>query len=91
MPVIYSGRASRAALSATAYAGCIPPGMHRYETEYMDGRKQTETFEVDEEGRVKNLKIWVEDPQPAESKPKKREARTHKTPATKRRPVRRDQ
>ena len=55
-----------------AYAGRIPPGEYRYETEYMDGRKQIETFEADEDGRVKNLKIWVENPEPAVSKSKKR-------------------
>ena len=54
------------------YAGRIPPGEYRYETEYMDGRKEIETFEADEDGRVRNLKIWIEDPEPAESKPGKR-------------------
>lgn len=56
-----------------AYAGRIPPGEYRYESEFMDGRKQIETFEADEDGRVKNLKIWIENPESAESKPKKRE------------------
>ena len=53
-----------------ASAGRIPPGEYRYETEYMDGRKRIETFEADENGRVKNLKIWVEEPESAESEPK---------------------
>lgn len=55
-----------------ANGGRIPPGEYRYETEYMDGRKQIETFEANEDGRVKNLKIWVEDPEPAGAKPQKR-------------------
>ena len=38
----------------------------------MDGRKQIETFKADEDGRVKNLKIWVENPEPVVSKSKKR-------------------
>jgi hypothetical protein len=53
------------------YAGRIPPGEYRYETEYMDGRKEIETFEADKDGRIKNLKVWVENPDPAESKPVK--------------------
>ncbi len=55
-----------------ANGGRIPPGEYRYETEYMDGRKQIETFEADEDGRVKNLKIWVENPETAGSKSKRR-------------------
>lgn len=51
-----------------AYAGHIPPGEYRYESPLVDGRKEIETFEADEDGRVKNLKIWVEEP---ESKPKR--------------------
>lgn len=54
-----------------ANGGRIPPGEYRYETEYMDGKKQIETFEADEEGRVKNLKIWIEEPEPTESNPKR--------------------
>jgi hypothetical protein len=54
-----------------ANAGRIPPGEYRYESPLVDGRKQIETFEADEDGRVKNLKIWVEDPEPAEPKPGK--------------------
>ena len=72
-----------------AYAGRIPPGEYRYETEYVDGRKQIETFEADKEGRVKNLKIWVENPSSAESKPKKKRTKTHRLgplPTTKRKP-----
>ena len=53
------------------YAGRIPPGEYRSESPLVDGRKEIETFEVDEEGRVKNLKIWVEESESAESKPKK--------------------
>lgn len=53
-----------------AYAGHIPPGEYRYETD-VDGGKQIETFEADDEGRVKNLKIWVENPEPTESKSEK--------------------
>lgn len=64
-----------------AYAGRIPPGEYRYEREFMDGRKEIETFEADEEGRIKNLKIWIENPAPEESKPKKRGTRTHKSRA----------
>ncbi len=55
-----------------ANAGRIPPSEYRYETEYVDGRKQVKTFEADEDGRVKNLKIWVEDPEPPGSKSKRR-------------------
>lgn len=55
-----------------ANGGRIPPGEYRYETEYMDGRKQIETFEADEDGRVRNLKIWVEEPEPAKSNLQKR-------------------
>ena len=55
-----------------AYMGRIPPGEYRYEREFMDGRIEIETFEADEDGRVKNLKIWVENPEPAVSKSKKR-------------------
>ena len=58
-----------------AYAGRIPPGEYRYEAEYMDGRKQIETFEADKHGRANNLKIWVANPELAQSKPKKREKR----------------
>lgn len=50
------------------HAGRIPPGEYRYETD-VDGRKQIETFEADEEGRVKNLKIWVEEPESSGSEP----------------------
>lgn len=53
-----------------AYAGRIPPGEYRYETD-VDGGKQIEIFEADEDGRVRNLKIWVEEPESAESKPKR--------------------
>jgi hypothetical protein len=54
------------------YAGRIPLGEYRYESPLADGRKEIETFEADEDGRVKNLKIWVEEPESAESKPKRR-------------------
>lgn len=54
-----------------AYAGHIPPGEYRYESPLVDGRKEIETFEADEEGKVKNLKIWVEEPESAGSKPKR--------------------
>lgn len=54
------------------YAGRIPPGEYRYESPLVDGRIEIETFEADEEGRVKNLKIWVEEPESTESKPKRR-------------------
>jgi hypothetical protein len=63
------------------YAGRIPPGEYRYESPLVDGRKEIETFEADEEGKVKNLKIWVEDSELAESKPRKE---AHKTSAVKR-------
>jgi hypothetical protein len=55
-----------------AYAGRIPPGEYRYEREFMDGRIEIETFEADEDGRVKNLKIWIENPEPMGPEPKKR-------------------
>ncbi len=55
-----------------AYAGRIPPGEYRYESPLVDGRKEIETFEADEDGRVKNLKIWVESQQSAEPNPKKK-------------------
>lgn len=60
-------------------AGRIPPDEYRYETELMDGRKQIETFEADENGRVKNLKTWIENPVSAESKPKKQGRGTPKS------------
>lgn len=72
------------------YMGRIPPGEYRYETESMDGKREIETFEADEDGRVKNLKIWVKNPEPKESKLKKQKTRTRKTPDTKRRPRKRD-
>ncbi len=55
-----------------ANAGRIPPGEYRYESPLVDGRKEIETFEADEDGRVKNLKIWVENPPSAEPNPKKK-------------------
>jgi hypothetical protein len=67
------------------YMGRIPPGEYRYETESMDGKREIETFEADEDGRVKNLKIWVEKPGPVKSKSNKQGARSNKTSATKRR------
>lgn len=54
------------------YVGRIPPGEYRYESPLVDGRKEIETFEADEEGKVKNLKIWVEEPESTGSKPKRR-------------------
>jgi hypothetical protein len=65
-----------------AYMGRIPPGEYRYEREFMDGRIEIETFEADMNGRVKNLKIWVENPEPAGSKPNKRGTRTRGARAT---------
>lgn len=62
-----------------AYAGRIPPGEYRYESPLVDGRKEIETFEADGDGKVKNLKIWVESPEPGESKPKKRGPRRRKS------------
>jgi hypothetical protein len=62
-----------------AYMGRIPPGEYRYERELMDGRIEIETFEADEDGRVKNLKIRVETPEPAEAKPKKPGARRRRS------------
>jgi hypothetical protein len=56
----------------------------------MDGRIEIEIFGAGEDGRVKNLKIWVENPQPAEPRPKKRGIRSGATPATKRGPVKHD-
>lgn len=53
------------------YAGRIPPGEYRYESPLVDGRKEVETFEADEDGRVKNLMIWVEEPESAGSKHKR--------------------
>jgi hypothetical protein len=73
-----------------AYMGRIPPGEYRYEREFMDGRIEIETFEAGENGRVKNLKIWIENPEPAESKPNKRGIRPKATPTTKRGHVKRD-
>lgn len=32
------------------YMGRIPPGEYRYETESMDGKREIETFEADEDG-----------------------------------------
>ena len=66
------------------YMGRIPPGEYRYETESIDGRREIETFEADEDGRVKNLKIWIEKPGSTKSKSKKRGAKTNKTSTTKR-------
>ena len=59
-------------ITRMANGGRIPPGEYRYESPLEDGRKEIETFEADEDGRVKNLKIWVENPEPAGSKPGKR-------------------
>jgi hypothetical protein len=67
------------------YMGRIPPGEYRYETESIDGKREIETFEADEDGRVKNLKIWVEKPGATKSRPKKQGAGANKTSATKRR------
>jgi hypothetical protein len=50
----------------------------------VDGRKEVETFEADEDGRIKNLKIWIEDPVSPESKPKKRATKTRRTSAKER-------
>lgn len=50
------------------YMGRIPPGEYRHETEYMDGRTEIETFEADEEGRVRNLRTWIETPDKANKK-----------------------
>lgn len=63
------------------YAGRIPLGEYRYETEYIDGRKLIETFEADEDGRVRNLKIWVEDPDAADPEPEKRKVRARRSGA----------
>ena len=71
------------------YMGRIPPGEYRYETESMDGKREIETFEADADGRVKNLKIWVEKPGSTKSKSKKQGARTNKASATRRRAGRR--
>jgi hypothetical protein len=73
------------------YMGRIPPGEYRYETESMDGRREIETFEADEDGRVKNLKIWVEKPRAPKSKPKKRGTGTNRTSATQREAKKQDQ
>jgi len=59
-----------------AYAGCIPPGEYRYESPLVDGRKEIETFEVNEEGKIMNLKIWVEGSESAGLKFKKSKAGT---------------
>ena len=64
------------------YLGRIPPGEYRYETEFTDGRKEIETFEADEDGRVSNLKIWTEEPDPAEPIPKKQRVEARKSGAT---------
>ena len=56
-------------------AGRIPPGEYRYETEDMDGTVEIETFSADEDGRVKDLKIWVETRDQAKQKSKKRKGR----------------
>jgi hypothetical protein len=63
------------------YAGRIPPGEYRYETEYMDGRKLIETFEADKDGRVRKLKIWVEDPDAEDPKPEKRRVKARRSGA----------
>lgn len=73
------------------YAGRIPPGEYRYETQLVDGRKEIETFEADENGRVKNLKTWVENPVSPESKPKKRATKMRGTSAMKREARKRNQ
>jgi hypothetical protein len=72
------------------YMGRIPPGEYRYETESMNGRREIETFEADEDGRVKNLKIWIEKPGSTKSKSKKQGTKTNKTSATKRGARKRD-
>jgi hypothetical protein len=66
------------------HAGRIPPGEYRYETQLVDGSKEIETFEADEDGRVKNLKIWIEDLVSPEPEPKKRATKTRRTSAKER-------
>lgn len=64
-----------------AYAGRIPPGEYRYESPLVNGGKEIETFEADEDGRVKNLKIWIENSELAEPKPKKSGTKKRRTEA----------
>ena len=60
------------------YGGQIPPGEYRYETEHMDGRVEIETFRADKNGRVRNLKIWIENPDTGKSKSKKPNGKAHR-------------
>jgi hypothetical protein len=73
------------------YLGRIPPGEYRYETVSMDGKREIETFEADEDGRVTNLKIRVENPKSPESKSKKRGTRSPRASAVKLGPKKRNQ
>lgn len=61
------------------YAGRIPPGEYHYETEYVDGRIQIETFRADKNGNIRNLKIWIENPDTAKSKSRKRNGKAHRS------------
>lgn len=67
--------------------GCIEPGEYRYE----DG-VEIETFTVDEDGQVKNLKIWRERPdgQVSGQAARKGKARRSKKRAAERTPGRND-
>jgi hypothetical protein len=65
------------------YMGRIPPGEYHYETESIDGKREIETFEADEDGRVKNLRIWVEKPGSTKSKSRKQGARPRRASAAK--------
>jgi hypothetical protein len=58
--------------------GRIPPGEYCYKVEYMDGRVKMETFRVDKHGRVRNLKIWIENPDSTEAKSEKRKGRARR-------------
>lgn len=61
------------------YAGRIPPGEYRYETKYMDGSVEIETFRADKNGNIRNLKIWIENPDSTELPAKKPGVRPHRS------------
>jgi hypothetical protein len=58
-------------IACLVYQG-LPPGEHRCETEYFDGRTEIETFRVDENGQIRDVKRWIEKPNPSQPKSAKK-------------------
>lgn len=55
--------------------GRIEPREYQYEVGYMDGSVEIETFTVDEDGHVKDLKIWRERPDGSTAEPASRKGK----------------